>query len=245
MRWLVLIFVLCLLFLSWFAIIFFTAPNIETYISKNNVSLTQLDDLVNTADNGDLIFLAGDTFSERSIRRYHGSFYSHCCIIFRDKDESVEGKGEIVPYVFESDMGQGYRDGPRVMRLTDKLSRWKGLKYGLWKRYSPLKDRPSSEDIRRVAQNFLKYNFDKSMVSWIFSGYPESALFLYFKPPKTLFCSELVALALQNLGIIEKDHSPTWYTPENFASGKGVVLKRGSYNEARYFKMPTKPKKSK
>ena len=115
---------------------------------------------------------------------------------------------------------------------------------GLWKRFSPLEAKFSSENLRSIAQNLLEYSFDKSMVSWIFSGHPESALYLYFKPPKTLFCSELVAFVLQTLGILEKDHSPTWYTPENFASGKGVKLKKGKYNEERYFRLPEKPVKT-
>jgi hypothetical protein len=234
--WQYLILFLGFLVILWASVLYFTAPNLEKFILKSNPELVSIENILENSKTGDLLFFAGYTFAERSIRRYHNSYYNHCCLIFRDLDEH----GKDIPYIFESDLGQGYREGPRVMKLVDKLARWKGMPYVCWRKYIPPnhdeKLRPTGEDVRNIAQNYIKYDFDKSMVGWLFSKYPDSRLYKYFKPPKSVFCSEMVALTLQKLGILPDDYIPGYFTPEDFA-GTSLTMIKGFYGSPRYFKI--------
>ena len=233
-QWLIL--TISIIILSWISLVHFSAPDIETFISLKTPDIIPLETILSTANNGDLIFLAGTTFTERSIRRWHCSYVNHCALVFRDIDEDT---GLDTPFLFESDVGQHYRDGPRVIRLKDKLEKWKGLRYGILKRYITPDDRPSTKNILNIAQNIILRQgtgMDKNMMSWFFSDYPNSRFYKFFKPENTLFCSELVAKVLQTLGILAKDRHESNYTPEDFIKGN-ITLNKGVHGVNIYFKI--------
>ena len=41
-------------------------------------------------------------------------------MVFKDYDAE---SGELIPFIWECDMGQNYRDGARVMKLSEKLKK--------------------------------------------------------------------------------------------------------------------------
>ena len=220
------------------------APSIDKFVSgKASLTWVSSEHLLHNATNGDVIFLSGNTYAEKSIRWHTSSCFSHMALIIREKDEDLlEAEKETSPdgltaFVWEADIGQGYKKGPRVMRLRDKLKRWKGSKVGMWKRYVSF-ETPSSKEILEQATKMVDRTMDNSMVSWFFADYPNSSLFNFFKGKGKVYCSELVAETLQNIGIMEKDHHPGWYSPESFASD-AVKLKRGVYSTPLYFKLET------
>lgn len=182
-----------------------------TFEYLNFENITNVEDILNNSKNGDLLFLSGSTHGEKAIRWYHSSQWSHCSFIFRDVDENT---GKDIAYIFESDLGQGSKDGPRVMRLKDKLDRWKGENIIAWKKYN---GDIKTYDILKIATfyHINNYDFDNKMYSWFFSSNPNSFFYKYVKDEKKVFCSELVADVLQKLGIISKDHTPSWYTPKD------------------------------
>ncbi len=232
--------VLCFVLILWFGGCAFLVPTLE--ISK--IDAITVDNLLNKVQNGDLIFLAGKSQGERAIRFFHSSYYSHMGMIFVDERNAVKDANGNVPvenkiFIWEADLGQGSRSGPRVMKLADKLKRWKGEKIGMWKRYIN-ETRPSTKDILSVVQLYLssKIHMDLSMVSWFFARWPKSALFKYFKmgdgDGENVFCSELMVATLQKLDIIDSDKHPSWYSPEDFVRDK-VPLAKGTYGVANYF----------
>jgi hypothetical protein len=198
-----------------------------------DVNLTSKEDFLRDVNTGDLLFFSGTTFSEKSIKWCHGSRWNHCSIVLRDLDrDRGEGEGHDIPFIFESDVGQGYKDGPRVMRLEDKLKRWKGDKILGWRRYMGGASPTEVKDkILEVATQFYRegYSFDNTFYSWFLSG---STLFKLVKDPKKVFCSELVADTLQKAGILLADHPPCWYTPEYFFSK--VESEKGMYGVPYY-----------
>jgi hypothetical protein len=231
--WLWILLVLCILFLL-LAVFINTDPTSVTalYRQKFDVLPTATkSDLLSNVDNGDILFFAGTTFGEKSIKWYHKSEWNHCCFVFRDVDETT---GLDTPFILESDLGQRHRDGPRVMKLEEKLKLWKGHHIGMWRKYI-FADRPNKYDILKIATNYFTgdFGFDKSMYSWFFSGNPESKIFKSLKDPKKIFCSELVASTLQDLNILDKEKIPAWYSPQHFASN--VKLIKGHYSIGRYF----------
>lgn len=231
--------------LVWFLSCRYLAPSLEKDIAKGKIeglTLTK-EELLKTVDNGDLIFLAGETQGEKTIRFFHNSYYSHMCLVFRDGVEnSVDGANtlENTIFVWESDLGQRYKDGPRVMRLSEKLDRWKGMKIGMIKKYIPPDalgmDRPRTADILSIAQSYLSENIDMdiSMASWFFSRWPDSFLFGLVKDGKKVFCSELIADTFQKLGIMSRKRHPAWYSPEDFVRGKVPFIK-GHFSSPLYF----------
>lgn len=224
--------------LIWFVSCRFLVKSLKEDYEKGKIVPTfdNIEDLLKNVENGDLIFLSGDTQGERAIRMAHNSYYSHVGFLFVDKRGAIDSTPKNTVFIWESDLGQGYRDGPRIMRLWDKLSRWKGCKIGMIRKYSSFFHRPKTEEILNVAKPILDANIgmDISMTSWFFSDYPESKIFKFLKDDK-VFCSGLVAFTLQKLGIMDYRKHPSWYTPENFASGKDVFV-RGFYHYPVYFK---------
>jgi hypothetical protein len=104
-------------------------------------------ELLDEVENGDLLFFTGETYGEKAIRWYSGSNFSHICMVFRDNEN-----GSSVSFVWEADVGQRYKEGPRVMRLKEKLERWKGVKICALKKM--IGKRPSTLDILKVVERY-------------------------------------------------------------------------------------------
>jgi hypothetical protein len=240
--------------LIWFLSCRYLAPSLEKAIAKGVIPEPVLlgketqfrraegyEDLLSKVQNGDLLFFAGSSQGERVIRFFHNSYYSHMCIVFKDPNGAIDDTPENTIFIWETDLGQRYKDGPRIMRLSEKLDRWKGSKIGMWMRYIPPDalglDRPLTSDILAIAQEYLDADIqmDINMVSWFFCRWPESFIFRSLKNKNNVFCSELVADTLQRIGILAKGRHPSWYTPENFARGQVPIIK-GNYASPVYFK---------
>lgn len=226
----------------WFLSCRYLAPSLEKAIRKGVISEPVLlgENLLSKVQNGDLLFFAGTSQGERVIRFFHNSYYSHVCMVFRDPNGAIDETPENTIFIWETDLGQNYKEGPRIMRLSEKLDRWKGSKIGMWLRYIPPDplglDRPLTSDILAIAQEYLdaEIEMDINMLSWFFSSWPESFIFKLLKNKK-VFCSELVVDTLQRLGIVARVRHPSFYTPENFVRSEVPVIK-GNYALPVYFK---------
>lgn len=199
----------CLLFVSY---VYFSAraPGTEGISVDDYTSL----DVLRQAQTGDLIFLSGDSLNERFIRWVTGGAYSHVGILVRELDNTT-GLEEV--YVWEADLGQKHRSGPRSILLRDKLAHYKGLRVGGWRRcVSEL----NTEDVMNVVNKYINCEMDMVMTSWIFSYRPKS-------PGDSLpkvFCSELVALTLQDLNVIPSDRRAVTFSPKDLEDIEGYEL---------------------
>ena len=218
---------LTLTFLSilWVILVYTFSPNLPSNIQKIDRK-----ELLNTVGNGDLLFLSGGTFAEKVIKFWHNSYYSHVAIIFEDSRNVINPTKENTLFVFESDVGQNMKDGPRVMRLADKLNKWKGDKIGMVRKYYG--ERPSTLNIINLINQYVGRGMDLNMLSWFFAGHPNSPIFKYLKSENKMFCSELVAETLQNLGYIKKNRHPASYTPQDFST---IIPEKGFYSFPMYF----------
>ena len=224
---------LCIAFLLLLAIVYrcqeFLAPSIETYIKNNpNISFITREELFE-CDNGDLLFLSGDYYSERMIRWYTQSYFSHVALLFRDTSSKVL-------YVWEADVGHMRKPGPRVMTLEDKLSTWKGQKILAVKRW--IGKRPKTQDILNIIGELFLKEMDKNMLTWLVADYPSLHFLFRDTSSKSIFCSELIALTLQKLRMIEKEHHPAWYSPQTFFSERMKTIE-GTYSFPKYYYIDT------
>lgn len=226
--WEILALVIGVVLILWFGSCRFLVPTLNISLGACLSSSKILDKVKNL----DLLFFTGTSQGERAIRVWHSSYYSHVCIVVRD--DNTPGAPA---FIWESDLGHKYKDGPRLMRLSEKLERWKGDKIGMWRRYIPSGpvsgNKPSAEDILKIVQEYLKTGagMDINMLSWFLSDYPDTAAFRFLKG-NNVFCSELVAGTLQKLGILPKDKNPSWYTPDFFSKPLNV---KGNYGTPVYF----------
>jgi len=198
-----------------------SAPSLEAFIEKNNISLLNIQDLLDNANNGDLIFMCGDTHFERSCRWITGSVYSHVGLLFREKDPLTN---DDILYIFDADMGQSYREGPRVMKLYDKLKRYHGYPYIMWRKLECNDEIgecniPSTQQILDIVKHVKDYDFDNNMLTWFVSNnnFICRTLYSLVKNHNKIFCSELIAYTLQQLNILNNDKKPSWYSPATFS----------------------------
>lgn len=156
-----------------------------------------------TLDTGDLLFFSGGSFVEKSIQTYTHSPWNHVALVYKEGG---------VLYLIESDVQPGYRKGPRLSRLDEKILDWNGTFLGVRKRLTPVHNPRGLLD---VAVKVMDYDFDSSMVSWLF----ESQVWKEFwKPPRSYFCSEYVAWVLMDSHTIPWLKHPSSFSPADLAS---------------------------
>lgn len=223
--------IIILAILLWCVAIKTMAPTTKRYLSRHHPPMVSVEKLLREADSGDLIFFSGDSDAEKAIRLYTGAHFNHVALVIREVDEH----GISTPYLLEADVGGTHRTGVRVIELERKLEGRDGV-IG-WRRLVTLA-RPTAHDIVMVARALVGLDMDRSMMCWLFSDYPASSIFRYFRPKDdVVFCSELVAIALGRLGILsEKENSrhPSSFSPGDFAFGRVDLAKGYVYSESFY-----------
>lgn len=152
-------------------------------------------------DSGDLVFFAGATQGENFCKFISDCPFSHVGLILVENGKR---------YIWDADIGQGKREGPRVQLLEEKMRRYKGHKIiGVRKLIGgelPL------EKVKSIVNRYTAYEFNNTMFSWLLSNFPILSKMI---SGKRVFCSELIALTLQELGVMSKTKIPAWFTPGN------------------------------
>jgi hypothetical protein len=184
-----------------------------------------LSTLYDNANDGDLIFFEGDSLSEQFIKRVLGTNFNHVGILIKED-------GRL--FIIESDVGQRYSSGPRIIPLEDKIKYYKGSKYiG----YRPININVvnkmglniNKDRILSIASSQFGKGFDNNMTSFVFGliGMGTS-----IKDKKDLYCSEYVGHILNKLGIAKKRGC---YSPKIFEDDD--VLKKGIYNDIKIIRV--------
>lgn len=209
-------------------------PDLNDYISsnKNLLKYVNINEFLKECDNGDIILMCGNTRGERGCRWVTNCKFSHVAIVFRETNEN----GESVPYIWESDLGCKSKDGPRIMRLDDKLRNYHGYKNLSWRKLkcdagTPV-SRPTTQDIMNIVGEMRDYKFDIRMLKWFTSsGLLKPFHHLFYDETKK-FCSELVAETFQKLGVFKNMNDLSskhacWYSPKNFDNKDIIGLRKG------------------
>lgn len=229
--WLWILFFLFLSVIIFYIYIQYSAPNISKISIYQKKSLEHV---LNIADSGDIILMAGDTRGERTCRWAAQSVFSHVGLLFREKHPVTN---ENVLYIWDCDLGQRSKDGVRVMPLRDKLLSYKGFRTAAIKKINkPL----SSEEIVKLIPKYLSLKFDSRIITWWVANKNRDGGWLYRKNknPKEIFCSELVASTLMDLGVISDDRVPAYYSPGDFERNNLNFIYGYSYGPLIYFDFP-------
>lgn len=155
--------------------------------------------------------------------------------------ETDKNREEI--YLWESDLGQKKKAGPRLIPLKEKLKLYKGSKIGAWR---PLKKTsngknsslPSPSEYLSIINKYMDYDMDHRVLTWWFAGWWNWA-YDAFKTEDKVFCSELVAMTLQELGILKSDRPAAWFCPgdwyEHEHKLKQALTSDYAYGSTRFF----------
>jgi len=197
------------------------APNLKQYVERfyDDLNWVPIEEIFQKADNGDLIFLSGDTRGERTCRFCTDSIFSHIAFLFKEIHPET---GENILYVWESDLGQRSKDGPRILPFKEKMKRYHGYPYLMWRRLEG--ERPTTRSIMETVHKYAHYDFDHQIFSWWSSEGLLSPLYYFVKDDKKVFCSELVALTLQDLNIVDRGKKAAWYSPKSFSDENIIGL---------------------
>ena len=160
------------------------------YIFIPTYDSVDLDYFLSHANNGDLIFMSGTTMTEHLIKLFTGCQFSHVGFLFRETHPET---GKNILYIYDVDVGQGVKDGVRVMPVNDKFDRYKGEKICGWRKYKG--KRPELQDILNNIKKNIDLPFDNNMTSY----------FLPFKPNSGVFCSEFIIMLMLELNMIDKN----------------------------------------
>lgn len=210
----------------YYVIIQYRSPDLKEYIDKHSsiINWIDLSDFLENAKNGDLIFMSGNTRGERVCRYFTDSMFSHVGLLFREKHPETN---EDILYIWDSDLGQKTKDGPRILPLRDKLKRYHGYSYLSWRKLEVINNpadeftkskfcRPTTENILKIVEKYKDHDFDEKILTWWTSEGILSIFNGLFADKNKIFCSELIALTLQSEKILNKDKKPAWYSPGSF-----------------------------
>jgi len=166
---------------------------------ENLGSEVHVSEVMKNANNGDLLLFSGTTLGERTCRWFTGSGFSHIGMLFWE-DSTL--------YITESDVGQGSKNGPRVMKLEDKLKRCQKNTESevLWLRCRYTIDTSS---ILQALPKYMDQDFDSYMLSWFYSP---------LKVKGKMFCSEYITSLLSDLGILDRSEVAVYTSPESYLS---------------------------
>lgn len=210
--------IVCVFILFFYIFIQLSPPRLTNIISLPIIEKVSKDYIIGNAGVCDLLFLSGNTSGEKTCRWFTGSCFSHVAMLFRTLD--VNDSTKTVAYVWESDLGCRAKDGPRVIRLKDKLKRYKGYRIGGYRKLiaNSVAIKPNESQLLDIITRYVDKDFDEYIMSWFVSGNNaiSQAIYNTIKNEDTVFCSELVASTLRDIKILPSDRKPSWYSPASF-----------------------------
>jgi hypothetical protein len=188
-------------------------------------------DLVRT---GDLLLFRGRTLADRTIRTISNAPVNHVGVAIVIDD--------LPPLLLHAELSRkqldlwtgGYHRGVQLHDLAEAVGRWRdGYAQEIWLRQLAPEVGQAEEDaaLKAVARlDGVPYPATMSALGRWFKGrdgyLPQKRRGLQVRPDDA-FCSEIVALVLQDMGIIHDDRKAHWYDPGTFWSGAYLPLKNG------------------
>ena len=155
-------------------------------------------DIRDQVSTGDLILLSGNTYGEKMIRWGTGSPWNHVGMVVTKQDDRHRSV-----WLWECDIGQGFKSGVRLVPLALKLTKWKhGKRIGAWIKlntvynlsYSELKT-PSEFLERKSLKPFMESENGKKIetrfYSYLLSHITDTS------NDQSYYCSELMVKMYQ------------------------------------------------
>lgn len=225
---LILVLLFLLLIPIYYLYIQLNSHNLEEFYKLNRYRLPLIteEEVFSQAKTGDLLFLSGNTKGENVCKWFTKSIFSHVGLIFKEEDFS----GESILYIIDCDLGQKAKDGVRVMKLKDKLERYKGYRIGGYKKIKGAD--LNQECVLSSVEKYKKVDFDHKILTWWVSEIPKIREIV--KNKNTMFCSEFIAEIFMECGVMDRKSKAYSFSPENF-NKMSKISDTHSFEETRFF----------
>ncbi len=196
--------------------------------------LLGLDDAVALARTGDLWLFRGGRLPDRAIQTFTNSPVNHVgmAVVLDD----------LPPLLFHAELGRvlqdvwsgGHHRGVQLHDLRDAVARWQ-VEYdqSAWLRQlSPEVGRAEEDAALRSVARLDGVSFPSAARlagRWLRGrdGYRPRRDRQLRPRPEAAYCAEIVALSLQEMGVLTDDRKATWYDPGTFWSGEYLPLAEG------------------
>jgi hypothetical protein len=193
-----------------------------------------IDDAVHLTRTGDLWLFRGRTTADRAIRALTNAPVNHVGVSIVIDD--------LPPLMWHAELSKalpdvwtgGHHRGVQLHDLHDAVQRWR-LTYGqaAWLRQlTPEVGRPEEDAALRAVARLNGVSFPSTVrlaANWLRGrdAYVPRRRRGTRVRPEAAFCAEVVALTLQEMGIVEDDRKAQWFDPGTFWSGGYLPLREG------------------
>jgi hypothetical protein len=194
-----------------------------------------LDDAVEATRTGDLWIFRGSTLADRAIQAASNAPVNHVgmAVVLDD----------LPPLLWHAELGRSLRDvwtgehhrGVQLHDLRQAVTTWQERYHQrAWLRQlSPTAGRAQEDAAMRVVARLDGVSFPSSMaLAWRWLRGRDAHLTRRAAErkglrPEDAYCAEVVALTLEEMGILEPDAPTSWYDPGRFWSGDSLPLTAG------------------
>ncbi len=196
--------------------------------------MLEISEAADLARTGDLLLFRGRTIADRTIRTLSNAPVNHVGVAIVVDD--------LPPLLLHAELSKkqqdlwtgGYHRGVQLHDLAEAVTRWRETyAQQVWIRQLAPEVGRVEEDaaLRAVARlDGVPYPASaKALAKWFKGrdGYaPAKRRGLQVRPDDA-YCSEIVAMVLQDMGILHNDRKAHWFDPGTFWSGAYLPLKNG------------------
>jgi hypothetical protein len=196
--------------------------------------LLALDEVVGLVRTGDLLLFRGRRAADRAIQTFTNAPVNHVGMALVLDD--------LPPLLFHAELGRalldvwigGHHRGVQLHDLRDSVARWQEeYGQGAWLRQlSPEVGRAEENAALRAVARLDGVSFPsvaRLAGRWLRGrdGYLPRRDRNSRPRPEAAFCAEIVALTLQEMGVLADDRKAHWYDPGTFWSGAYLPLAEG------------------
>ncbi len=194
-----------------------------------------LADAVDATRTGDLWVFRGDTLADRAIQAASNAPVNHVGMAIVIDD--------LPPLMWHAELGRSLRDvwtgdhhrGVQLHDLHDAVMTWQERYHQrAWLRQlSPTSGRDQEDAAMRVVARLDGVSFPSTMgLAWRWVRGRDGHLTRRAAEakrvrPEAAYCAEVVALTLEEMGILRSDSPTNWYDPGRFWSGDSLPLALG------------------
>ena len=100
----------------------------------------------------------------------------------------------------------------------------------------PIDSKPTTKQLLELISKYLDYDFDDTIATWFVADYP--IFYKWIKDENKVFCSEFIAIVMQELEIMDKKNKPAWYHPGDFYKSGINYNKNISFGAPYFFNFP-------
>jgi hypothetical protein len=194
-----------------------------------------LADAVDATRTGDVWVFRGDTLADRAIQAASNAPVNHVgmAIVLDD----------LPPLMWHAELGRSLRDvwtgghhrGVQLHDLRDAVTTWQERYHqrGWLRQLSPAAGREQEDAAMRVVARLDGVSFPSTMnLAWRWLRGRDGHLSARAARekgirPEAAYCAEVVALTLEEMGILRADSPTNWYDPGRFWSGDTLPLAPG------------------